>query len=172
MIKFLSPSEKLSFIIAVSFKKNERFSRRQGNVTFNIYEQTEETKFVEELAEETKVGNETKAFRANIIEPEQDDSEPKQPDLIPQCPHQTCIPFPMKTFGKQQRSFSSSWYSKYLWLHYQEGSDSVLCFYCLLTEKCRLPVAGNWDLTVSRKSFSNWKKALEKFDKHQNFRKN
>ena len=119
-------------------------------------ELTEETKFVENLTEETK-GNETKAFRTNIIEPKQDDSEPKQPDLIPESPHQPCIPFPMKTFGKQQRSFSSSWYSKYPWLHYQEESDSVLCFYCLVAEKRELPVTGNWDLTFSRKGFSNWK---------------
>ena len=75
-------------------------------------EPTEDTKFLEELTEETKV-DERKAFRTNIIEPKQDDSEPKQPDLIPQSPHQPCIPFPMKTFGKQQRSFSLSWYSKY-----------------------------------------------------------
>ena len=120
----------------MGLEKIERFSRKSLS-TFQ--ELTEETKFVEELTEETK-SNETKAFRTNIIEPKQDDSEPKQPDLIPQTPYQPCIPFPMKTFGKQQRSVSSSWYNKY---PYQEGSHSVLCFYCLVAEKRRLPITGN-----------------------------
>ena len=38
--------------------------------------------------------------------------------------------FPKKTFGKQNRSFQSKWFNDFPWLHYNEQSDSVLCFIC------------------------------------------
>ena len=126
------------------FLRKSKDSQEHKEMSLSTFQDlTEETKFVEELTEETK-GDQTKAFLTSIIEPKQDDSEPTQPDLIPQSPPQPCIPFPMKTFGKQQRSFSSSLYSKYPWLHYQEEGDSVLCFYCLVAIKRRLPATGNW----------------------------
>ena len=78
--------------------------------------------------------------------------------IIPDKPHQ---PFPSSTIGKQRRSFCSSWYSKYPWLHYQEASDSVLCFYC------HLPVTLNKEDAFITAGFSNWKKAFEKFNTHK-----
>jgi hypothetical protein len=98
-----------------------------------------------------------------------------QPDsasgLIPENPHQPQLSFPQRTFGKQQRAFCSSWYSKYPWLHYQEADDSVFCFYCLVAYKrgVVLPaLTKNWDDKFTRIGFTNWKKALTKFEKHQN----
>lgn len=88
--------------------------------------------------------------------------------LIPGSPHQPVLSFPLRKFGDQQRGFSASWYRKYPWLHYQEGNDNVLCFYCLVADKRGLPVSGNKDDVFSKTGFDNWKKALERFEKHQN----
>ena len=37
----------------------------------------------------------------------------------------------MKHCGKQNRAFQSKWFSEFPWLHYNEQSDSVLCFICM-----------------------------------------
>ena len=92
--------------------------------------------------------------------------------LIPERAHQPLLQFPLRSFGKQQRAFCASWYSKYPWLHYQEADDSVLCFYCLVAEERGLGSSAvvrnkSTDDAFIRTGFSNWKKALEKFDKHQ-----
>jgi hypothetical protein len=60
--------------------------------------------------------------------------------VIPDSAHQPVVKFPVRTYGKQQRAFCSSWYSKYPWL--QEAEDSVLCFYCLVAEKRGLKSSG------------------------------
>ena len=88
--------------------------------------------------------------------------------LLPESPNQPVLSFPMRTFGSQQRAFRASWYSKYSWLHYQESSDSVLCFYCCVAERRGLLIAGSKDDAFTKLGFSNWKKALLKFEKHHN----
>ena len=55
----------------------------------------------------------------------------------------------------------------YPWLHYQAGNDTVLHFYCLVADKCGLQITNNKDEAFTRSGFSNWKKALERFEKHQ-----
>ena len=46
--------------------------------------------------------------------------------------HQPTGPsFPKRAFGKQHRVFSPSWHKQHLWLHYQEGNDTV-CFLSLM----------------------------------------
>ena len=87
--------------------------------------------------------------------------------LIPHKASQTILSFPLRTFGKQQRGFNTSWYKTFPWLHYQEGSDSVLCFYCLVADKRGLKISGYMDEMFTNTGFSNWKKAIEKFEKHQ-----
>ncbi len=84
-----------------------------------------------------------------------------QPELLPERPNQPVLSFPQRTFGKQRRAFSSSWYSKYPWLHYHAGPDNVLCFYCMVADKRSLVFTHNRDDVFSRKGFSNWKKALD-----------
>ncbi|KAI6656107.1 Zinc finger MYM-type protein 1-like [Oopsacas minuta] len=91
--------------------------------------------------------------------------------LVPESLYQPFLLFPQRSFGNQQRAFCSSWYSKYPWLHYQEVCDSVLCFYCLVAYKRGLgSIASNKssDDKFTKIGLSNWKKALTKFDKHQN----
>ena len=94
-----------------------------------------------------------------------------QPTLMPWSPHQPLLSFPYRTFAKQQRAFCSSWYRRYPWLHYQEADDKVFCFYCQVAEKKDLGSvalrAGNLDDKFVRTGFTDWKKALTKFEKHQ-----
>ena len=97
---------------------------------------------------------------------------PEPASLIPERAHQPFLKFPLRSFGKQQRAFCATWYSKYPWLHYKEADDSVLCFYCLVAEKRGLSSSAavrnnSADDTFVKTGFSNRKKALERFEKHQ-----
>ena len=83
-------------------------------------------------------------------------------------PNQPVLSFPSRSFGKQNRSFSLSWYQRYPWFHYQVTSDTVLCFHCHVAEKRNLPTSMNKDQTFTTTGFSNWKKAIERFNKHEN----
>ena len=89
------------------------------------------------------------------------------PSIIPEKPNHPVISFPQRSIGRQKRSFCSSWYAKYPWLHYQESSDSVLCFYCHVAERRHLPVSLNKDDAFTKMGFINWKKAIERFNKHE-----
>ena len=80
----------------------------------------------------------------------------------------TNFKFPKKTFGKQNRSFQSKWFNDFPWLHYNEQSDSVLCFICAQqNEKLNLRAARNKEWVFISQGFSNWKKALVRFKEHQ-----
>ncbi len=85
--------------------------------------------------------------------------------LIPDSSNQPEQSFPQRIFGTQKQSFCSSWYGKYKWLHYLEGTDRVFCYYCSVADKRGLKT---WkDETFSKTEFCNWKKALNKCDKHE-----
>lgn len=86
---------------------------------------------------------------------------------IPDRANHPILSFPLHTIGKQKRAFCSSWYQSYPWLHYQEATDSVLCFHCHVADMRCLPVTQNKDQAFSKSGFSNWKKAIEKFNKHE-----
>ena len=64
--------------------------------------------------------------------------------------------FPKKTFGKQNRPFQSKWFNDFPWLHYNEESDSVLCFICAQqNEKLNLRAARNKEWVFISQGFSN-----------------
>ena len=88
-------------------------------------------------------------------------------NLIPEKAHHPMLLFPPRTFGKQKQSFCLSWYLKYPSLHYQEASDSVLCFHCHVAEKRHLLLTLSKDDAFTTIGFSNWKKAIERFNKHE-----
>jgi len=50
-------------------------------------------------------------------------------------PHQPCeFKFPKRDFGyknKVKRSFQSSWFKRWSWLHYIEQDDKVYCYVCV-----------------------------------------
>ena len=76
--------------------------------------------------------------------------------------------FPKKTFGKQNRSFQLKWFNDFPWLHYNEQSDSVLCFICAQqNEKLNLHAARNKEWFFISQGFSNWKMALVRLKEHQ-----
>ena len=76
--------------------------------------------------------------------------------------------FPKKHCGKQNRAFQSKWFSEFPWLHYNEQSDSVLCFICMQQNaKSNLRAARSKEVCFISKGFSNWKKALARFKKLQ-----
>ena len=76
--------------------------------------------------------------------------------------------FPKKHCGKQDRAFQSKWFSEFLWLHYNEQSDSVLCFICMQQNaKWNFRAARSKEVCFVSKGFSNWKKALARFKEHQ-----
>ena len=72
--------------------------------------------------------------------------------LIPISANHPMLSFPMRTFGKQRRAFCSSWY---------------LCFHCHVADMRGLPVTQNRDQAFTKLGFSNWKKAIEKFNRHE-----
>ena len=86
---------------------------------------------------------------------------------------QKCQPqnfkYPKRKFGSGlDRSLNPSWYKLYPWLHYDVKTDVVLCEVCVSQRK-----KGNLTLSTKKEDafistgFSNWKKTLEKFRKHQ-----
>ena len=82
-------------------------------------------------------------------------------------PHQPVLNFPKRTFGKQKRAFSVSWYKLHPWLHYIQEKDCVLCFYCATAVYRKIPLSGYVDKAFTDTGFDNWKKALDRFVKHQ-----
>ena len=89
--------------------------------------------------------------------------------LFHSCHHQPKLTsFPKRSYGKTQRSFISAWYGKYKWLHYQEHNDYVLCYYCTTAKNQGLLKGSNKDDAFTMTGYSQWKKALERFEKHQN----
>ena len=85
-------------------------------------------------------------------------NHPYQPD--------SSYAFQETVFGKQKRSCKHDWFKR--WLDYNAFDDSETCYMCkrqknqdnLQAERCK----GNVFL---EKGFKKWKKALEKFEKHQ-----
>ena len=63
----------------------------------------------------------------------------KEPSESPYNQNKICLSTPFqpknfkfrkKAYGKQLRSFQSSWLDLFPWIHYNEANDSVLCFIC------------------------------------------
>ena len=90
--------------------------------------------------------------------------------IVSEKPHQPLLSFPQRSSGNQKRFFCSSYIVQKitLWLHYHEQGDTVLWFYCHIAERRHLPRTLNKDAAFTTTGVSNWKRAIEKFDKHQN----
>ena len=74
---------------------------------------------------------------------------------LPPQPNQPKLKFPKRTFGKQKRSFSDTWYQSYPWLHYVPENDTVLCFYCAPAVQRKLPLGGYVETSFTETGFSN-----------------
>lgn len=76
--------------------------------------------------------------------------------------------FPKTVFGKQYRSVQSAWFIQYPWLHYDKSKDSVFCYICFnQNAKGNLTSAKKSEKSFISSGFSNWKKALVRFNDHQ-----
>ncbi len=77
------------------------------------------------------------------------------------------LSFPSRSFGKkgEKRSFKSSWFDTWPWLHYLEGKDSMLCFYCSQATEKKLLQKDNCNTHPAFISvgFTNWKDVCSRF---------
>ena len=48
-----------------------------------------------------------------------------------------------------------------------DNEDAVLCFYCATAVKCKTPLTGYVDSVFTKCGFNNWRKAIDKFAKHE-----
>ena len=78
--------------------------------------------------------------------------------------------YPKREFGKKnpvKRSFQSSWFAKWTWLHYCENADVVFCHTCVLALKQKKMQLNRGDTSFVSKGFSNWKDATIGFRNHE-----
>lgn len=68
---------------------------------------------------------------------------------------------------KKVLTFQCSWFKRFPWLHISE-TNQVLCFYCSKASRLSLlSLTTQNEDTFTHKGFVNWKKAMERFDKHE-----
>ena len=102
--------------------------------------------------------------------PNEKTKDKQQPPLSENQPYHpiSIYVFPETVFGKQKRSCKHDWFKRFPWLDYNAFDDSVTCYLCkrqnnqnnLKTQPCK-------ENSFLEKCFTNWKKELEKFEKHQ-----
>lgn len=64
--------------------------------------------------------------------------------------------------------FQQSWFQKYPWLSYIPDRQGVVCFYCRKSKESNMPSRDvHAEETFTTTGFRNWKKGIEKFDRHQ-----
>ena len=71
--------------------------------------------------------------------------------------------FPSRHFTGNNRKFQESWFKRHIWLEYSVSEDAAFCLWCYLFAQ------GNkhGDDTFIKMGFTNWSRALEKFQKHE-----
>ena len=76
--------------------------------------------------------------------------------------------FPVTCFGGQNRKFSIAWLKKYPWLAYSPSENSAYCVPCVLFAPNEVGMTGCQGTgSLVKVGFTNWKKALQKFEQHQ-----
>lgn len=79
--------------------------------------------------------------------------------------------FPARSFGVTapvKRSFQSSWFRRFEWIHYDAVLDAVFCFSCCKAAKQgKVKVTGVTERSFIIKGFTNWKDAIRIFVKHE-----
>lgn len=91
-------------------------------------------------------------------------------------PNQPMLPsFPRRLFGVKSpvfRSFQSSWYKRWPWIHYDPASDTAYCFTCLKAKKLGMlkACASKGEDAFLSRGYTNWKDVSGKhggFSKHE-----
>lgn len=86
--------------------------------------------------------------------------------IKPNHPDPTVIPH--QELQNKTLKFQERWFRDYPWLHYVPNADGVFCFYCMEAFKRQSsPLAKSMDEAFVSTGFKNWKKAIGKFQIHQ-----
>ena len=97
-----------------------------------------------------------------------DATEPSTSEVLMK-PHQLCIQFPQKKFGKtkiQYRSFNSRWFHDKRWSDWLHWKDNkIYCLFCrnIFLMK-QLTLSKNMEASFIMDGFSNWKDATKAFE--------
>ena len=83
--------------------------------------------------------------------------------------HQPCTDvIPIQELSNKKLRFQSNWFKRFLWLHYACELKGVLCFHCANAHNSDLlKLASKTEDVFISIGFRNWKKAIEKFEKHE-----
>lgn len=94
-----------------------------------------------------------------------------EPLQVPDCPNQpsdNSLMYVQKLANKNL-SFQISWFSKFPWLHYCPSRNAAFCFHCMKALSLNLMgLVNKSEDSFQKTGFKNWKKALERFNNHQN----
>ncbi|CAH9126501.1 unnamed protein product [Cuscuta epithymum] len=71
--------------------------------------------------------------------------------------------FPQTEFSGHNRSFQKHWFEEFNWLEYSVVKDAAFCHLCYLFARGHK----NGDDAFTEVGFNNWKKAKERFRKHE-----
>uniref|UniRef100_A0A3B3QRQ9 TTF-type domain-containing protein n=1 Tax=Paramormyrops kingsleyae TaxID=1676925 RepID=A0A3B3QRQ9_9TELE len=76
---------------------------------------------------------------------------------------------PVQTLSNRVLHFQERWYKEYPWLHYSPTVKGILCFHCVKIYTIqKSTMSKKADPAFCSKGFTNWKNALERFERHQN----
>lgn len=73
--------------------------------------------------------------------------------------------FKVSKIQSKSRQFKESWYSEFNWVEYSPITDAAFCYPCRLFCQHK---SGRGEESFTKLGMNNWKKALEKFRKHEN----
>lgn len=80
------------------------------------------------------------------------------------------ISFP-KQFGKttpREYSFQAKWFDSWKWLHWDDGSKSALCFFCMKAKQSgKVTFSKNAEPLFVSSGFQNWKDVTRLFRSHE-----
>ena len=76
--------------------------------------------------------------------------------------------FPEKKVDSQFKAFLPTRLDEFPWLHYLDGKDCVICYFCVNQNKsANLQSCHNKEDASISTDFSNWEKAVTRFPEHQ-----
>ncbi|KAJ1089934.1 hypothetical protein NDU88_003074 [Pleurodeles waltl] len=103
----------------------------------------------------------------------QDDEETLGSTVTPNQPSESTMPVQIietqsQTKKKRILHFQGRWFQDFPWLHYSDRVAGVLCFHCAKAKLLKLTeLSKNAEEAFCSTGYTNWKKAIERFKKHQ-----
>ncbi|KAJ1135890.1 hypothetical protein NDU88_002319 [Pleurodeles waltl] len=103
----------------------------------------------------------------------QDNEETLGSTVTPNQPSESTMPVQIietqsQTKKKRILHFQGRWFQDFPWLHYSDRVAGVLCFHCAKAKLLKLTeLSKNAEEAFCSTGYTNWKKAIERFKKHQ-----